>query len=111
VVTSDVIGAGNATIVFDSGFKSPSVIQVTGHWSLAFSDARFSASGTITGIQLPDQPLFVVIFSASVVPCPGETNGVSERTRSASLTLTANRMQGSYIAGGCPGGTMDLARK
>src|SRR5262245_3490159 len=110
-VTSDVIGRGTATIVLDGGFKTPSVIQVTGHWSFEFADPTFNANGTVTAGGLPDRTVFVLVFSPSLVPCPAEPNGVSERTRAASLTFTPDRMQGSYVAGGCPGGTMDLVRR
>lgn len=110
-VTSDVIGVGNGTVVLDGGIKAPSGSLLTGHWSFVFSDSRFTASGTVSGGWLPDGTVFVLLFSRSIVPCPAEVGGVSERTRSASLTLTANRMQGNYIAGGCPGGMMDLTRK
>jgi hypothetical protein len=111
IVTSDVIGPGSGTIVLDGGIKAPGGPLLTGHWTFVFNDARFNASGTVSGGWLPDRTVFVLLFSPSVVPCPSEPGGVSERTRGASLTLAANRMQGSYIAGGCPGGTMDLARK
>ena len=109
-VTSDVIGSGSGTVVLDGGIKAPGGLLLTGHWSFAFNDSRFNASGTLSGGWLPDRTVFVLLFSPSVVPCPAEPGGVSERTRGASLALTANRMQGSYIAGGCPGGMMDLRR-
>lgn len=110
-VASTVIGTGSATIVFDGGIKSPRAIQVNGRWSFVFADSRFSASGTVTGIQLPENTFFQLIFSSSTVPCPAEPDGVAQRGRSASLTLTANRMEGSYMDNGCPGGTIDLTRK
>jgi len=110
-ITSAVIGRGNATVVFDSGFKTPSVIQVTGHWSFEFPDTKFNASGTVSAGWLPGRTVVVLVFSPSLVPCPADPNGVSEQTRAASLTFAPDRMQGSYIAGGCPGGTMDLTRK
>jgi hypothetical protein len=111
IVTSDVIGPGAGTVILDGGLKAPGGPLLSGQWHFVFSDARFNASGTVTGGWLPDRTAFVLLFSRSVVPCPAEPDGVSERTRSASLTLTADRMQGSYIAGGCPGGMMDLTRK
>ena len=110
-VNSSVIGEGTATVVFDSGLKFPSVIQVTGRWTFTFADPRFSASGTVTGTQLRNDPLFVLLFSSSTVPCPSEQDGSAQRGRSASLTLGSNRMQGSYMDNGCPGGSLDLARK
>lgn len=110
-VTSSVIGAGTATVVFDSGLKFPSLVQVTGHWTFTFTDSRFSATGSVTGTQLRNDPLFVVLFSTSTVPCPSERDGAAERGRSASLTLGGNRMQGSYMDNGCPGGSLDLVRK
>jgi len=106
-----VIGTGSATIVFDSGIKSPRAEQVTGQWTFVFADSRFSSRGTVTGIQLPENTFFQLLFSSSTVPCPAEKDGVAERGRSASVTLTSNRMQGSYMDNGCPGGTMDLTRK
>jgi hypothetical protein len=110
-VTSDVIGPGTATVVFDSGFKTPSVIQVTGRWSFEFVDARFNATGTVSGSQVTDASLFVLVFSSANVPCPAAREGVDVKGLSASLTLVGNRMQGSYIANGCPGGMIDLTRK
>jgi hypothetical protein len=110
-VTSEVIGRGNATIVFDGGFKTPSVIQATGRWSFEFLDARFSATGTVSGSSLTNGNLFVLAFSSAKVPCPETKDGADVRGRSASVTLTGNRMQGSYIANGCPGGAIDLTRK
>ena len=110
-VTSDVVGPGTGTVILDGGLKAPGGPLLSGRWSFVFSDSRFNAGGTVTGGWLPDRTVFVLLFSRSVVPCPAEPDGVSERTRSASLTFTADRMQGSYIAGGCPGGMMDLTRK
>ena len=110
-ITSDVIGPGNGTVVLDGGIKVPSGPLLSGHWNFVFNDSRFNANGTVSGGWLPDRTVFVLLFSRSLVPCPAEPEGTSERTRSASLTLTANRMQGNYIAGGCPGGMMDLTRK
>lgn len=110
-VTSDVIGPGNGTVVLDGGIKTTSGPLLSGRWNFVFNDSRFNASGTVSGGWLPDRAVFVLLFSRAVVPCPAEPDGISERTRSASFTLTANRMQGSYIAGGCPGGMMDLTRK
>ena len=110
-ITSDVIGPGNGTVVLDGGIKVPSGPLLTGRWNFVFSDSKFNASGTVSGGWLPDRSVFVLLFSRSLVPCPAESDGTSERTRSASLTFTADRMQGSYIAGGCPGGMMDLTRK
>jgi hypothetical protein len=109
--TSDVIGPGTATVVFDSGFKTSSVIQVTGHWSFEFVDARFNAAGTVSGSQEPGASLLVLAFSSATVPCPAARDGVDVKGRSANVTLVGNRMQGSYIANGCPGGTIDLTRK
>ena len=110
-ITSDVIGGGSGTVVLDGGIKASSGPLLNGHWNFVFNDSRFNASGTVSGGWLPDRTVFVLLFSRSLVPCPAEPGGTSERTRSASLTLTADRMQGGYIAGGCPGGTMDLTRR
>ena len=110
-VTSDVIGLGTGTVTLDSGIKSSSGPFLNGSWSFVFNDARFNASGTVSGGFLPDRTIFVLVFSPSLVPCPSEPGGASERTRAASLMFTPSRMQGTYIAGGCPGGSMDLGRK
>ena len=111
MLTSDVIGSGTATVVLDDGIKTSSGPLLSGRWNFVFNDSRFNSSGTVTGGWLPDGTVFVLLFSRSLVPCPGEPDGVSDRTRAASLTFTGNRMVGSYIAGGCPGGLMDLTRK
>src|SRR5262245_61588431 len=63
-VTSAVIGTGSATIVFNSGIKSPRAEQVTGQWAFVFVDSRFSSSGTVTGIQLPENTFFQLLFSS-----------------------------------------------
>ena len=110
-VTSEVIGSGSGTITLDSGIKSSSGPFLNGHWSFVFSDSRFNASGSVSGGFLPDRSVFVLVFSPTLVPCPGQPGDASERTRAASLTFTPSRMQGTYIAGGCPGGSMDLTRK
>jgi hypothetical protein len=110
-VTSSVIGAGAATLVFDAGFKSAPLIQVTGQWRFVFPDARFSGSGTITGDQIAGVPFFQLIFSSSTVPCPAEQSGVAEKGRSASVTVAGDRMYGNYMDNGCPGGTLELTRK
>lgn len=110
-IKSSVIGAGTANVVFDSGLKFPDLVQVTGHWAFAFADSRFNASGTVTGTQVRNDSSFVLLFSASTVPCPAERDGTAQRGRTASLTLGSNRMQGSYMDNGCPGGSLDLARK
>jgi hypothetical protein len=110
VVTSELIGHGDATIVFDAGFKTPAVIQVTGHWNFEFADQRFSATGTVSGSSLTNADLFVLAFSSATVPCPGANDGTDVKGRSATVTVTGNRMQGTYIANGCPGGTIDLTR-
>lgn len=111
-VTSDIIGNGSATVTLDSGIKTSSRPILFGHSNFTFTDARFNASGPVTGGWVPGSSVFVLLFSASLVPCPAETGGVGEHSRSASVTFTPSRMYGSYdTAGACPGGTIDLIRK
>jgi hypothetical protein len=109
-VTSDTIGAGTATVVLDTGLKSAAATQVGGHWSFGFADSRYSASGTVSGGPLPDRSALVLLFSASLVPCPSETTGAATKGRTATLNVAADRMEGSYIANGCPGGTIVLRK-
>jgi hypothetical protein len=111
-VRSDVIGQGVATIVLDSRLQTAptSFALISGRWTFAFPESKFSASGTVSGGLLPDGSYFVLLFSGSTVPCPGAPDGVSEKGRSASLIVTGNRMSGDYIDNGCPGGFLDLVR-
>ena len=111
-VRSQVVGPGMATIVLDSRLQTAptSFALISGRWAFAFPEPKFSASGTVSGGLLPDGSYFVLLFSGSTVPCPGAPDGVSEKGRSASLTVTGNRMSGDYIDNGCPGGFLDLVR-
>jgi hypothetical protein len=111
-VRSNVIGPGVATIVLDSRLQSAptSFALIGGRWTFVFPETRFSSSGTVSGGLLPDGSYFVLLFSGSLVPCPGAPDGVSEKGRSASLIVTGNRMSGDYIDNGCPGGFLDLVR-
>ena len=111
-VRSHIIGPGVATIVLDSRLQTTptSFALISGHWTFAFPDAKFSSSGTVSGGLLPDGTYFVLIFSGSLVPCPGAPDGVSEKGRSASLLVRGNRMSGDYIDNGCPGGSLELIR-
>jgi hypothetical protein len=111
-VRSRVIGPGVATIVLDSRLQTApaSFALISGRWTFAFPEPKFSASGTVSGGLLPDGSYFVLLFSGSTVPCPGAPDGISEKGRSASLIVTGNRMTGDYIDNGCPGGFLDLVR-
>ena len=111
VVNNAVIGPGDGAIVLDGELQSRGGSLYSGHWSFVFSESRFSASGTVSGSLLPDGTALVLLFSASTVPCPGAVGQIDQKGKIATLTVTSNRMQGSYIDNGCPGGTMDLVRR
>jgi hypothetical protein len=110
-ITSKAIGPGTATVVLDMQLKSPTVPLVSGMGSFGFPDPTFSTTGTVSGGTDPTGTLLVLIFSRRSVPCPGDPGGVAQQTIAANLTVTTNHLGGDYIAGACPGGTMDLVRK
>lgn len=103
-------GPGTIELRFDSQRNTPGSPLVTGRGSVSFTDPRFSVTTGVVGAVTPDG-VFGVTFDRHVVPCPDEPGGVSERGMFASLTVTGNRMRGSYIAGSCPGGTIELTRQ
>jgi len=110
-IVSDVIGVGSATVVIDSQLGSPTTPLLNGNWTFVFSTARFSGSGTVSGNLNAEGTLLGLFFSPTVVPCSGQPDDVDQRVRAAILTVVANRMQGNYVVGGCPGGTIDLVRR
>lgn len=109
-ITSLAIGPGTIALRFDSERNTPGSPLVTGQGTLSFADQRFSGTTGVVGAETPDG-VFGVTFDRHVVPCPDEPGGVSTRATFASLVVTGNRMRGSYIAGVCPGGTMELTKQ
>lgn len=110
-VTSEVIGKGTATVTFNQQLDSPTVPLVSGVGTLIFPEPGFSLTGRVSASPDVNATVLVVLFERGVVPCPREPGGVAQRTIAANLTITSNRLHGNYLAGGCPGGTMDLVRK
>lgn len=109
-ITSDAIGAGSVTIVFTSQIGPASAPLLTGTWSFGFDDARFSTTGLVSANFDRSGTLLGLFFDRNTVPCPGQPDGVSQRTIAATMTIDAGRMRGEYIAGGCPGGALELTR-
>ena len=110
-IASDVLGTGGATIVLDFQVGPRALQLMSGNWSFTFPDPVFSSKGIVSTSLDTTGTKLVLIFDRGAVPCPGEPSGVAQRTIAANLTFTDTRMHGSYIVGGCPGGTLDLARK
>ena len=109
-VTSDTIGPGRATVVFDSQVGSDALPLLGGTWSLAFADPAFSTSGTVSASLDATGTMLGLFLSRSPVPCPGELDGVAQKAIAAVLGVSRDRLRGNYIAAGCPGGTLDLIR-
>ncbi len=110
-IISDLLGPGTIDIVIDSQIGSDSFPLLSGTWSLSFADAAFSARGVMTANLNAERTMLVLFFDRGPVPCPAEPWGVAEKGMFASMTVTRGRMHGSYIAGSCPGGSMDLSRQ
>ncbi len=110
-IVSDVIGSGSIAIVIDSQIGSDSVPLLSGTWTVSFADAAFSARGLMTANLNAERTVLVLFFDRGPVPCPGEPGGIAQKGMFASMTVSHSRMHGTYIAGGCPGGSMDLSRE
>jgi hypothetical protein len=109
-ITSQVVGQGAAIVVLSGQVESPATPLLSGTWSFVFPSGAFSGMGSVSGGLTADRTLLGLFFSRPVVPCPGEPGGAAEKTIAAILTVVGDRMQGDYIVGGCPGGTLDLIR-
>ena len=109
-IVSAAIGEGSLVLVLTSQLGPPNTPLVNGHWTSTFVDSRFSTSGKVVASIAPDGTVGVV-FDRNTVPCPQEASGAAQQTMFASMTVTGQRMTGSYIAGICPGGTMELMKQ
>lgn len=52
----------------------------------------------------------MLTFESGAVPCPVLSSGTAERAIVAQLELSAGQLRGTFIAGECSGGTMELRR-
>lgn len=110
-ISSDVIGAGRVTVVMDSQIGDAAFPLLSGTWVLSFSEARFNTHGPLVANLNPEKTILGITFDRNTVPCPSAPGGTAERTLFVSMAVSGDRMRGPYIAGGCPGGSMDLVRK
>ena len=110
-MVSDLWGPGAIVVVFDSEAGLNSFPLLSGTWSLSFADAAFSARGLVTANFNAERTILVLFFDRGPVPCPAEPGGLAQRGIVASMTVSQTRMHGTYVAGGCPGGSMDLRRE
>lgn len=110
-IISGAIGAGLVTVVMDTQIGDASFPLLSGTWALSFSEARFSTHGPLVANLNPEKTILGITFDRNTVPCPSAPDGAAERTLFVSMSVSGDRMRGPYIAGGCPGGSMDLVRK
>jgi hypothetical protein len=109
-ISSEAVGAGTLEVIFDMQRNGPASPLVSGTATPVFPDARLNGSRAVVGAFSPDG-LFGLTFDRGTVPCPAADDGVAARSMFASLTVVGNRMSGTYIAGGCPGGSMELTKR
>ncbi len=110
-IISELLGPGTIDMVIDSQIGSASFPLLSGTWSLSFPDAAFSARGVMTANLNAERTMLVLFFDRGPVPCPGEPGGGAQKGMLASMTVSRSRMHGTYLAGSCPGGSMDLSRQ
>ena len=110
-VVSAAIGKGGATLVLDSEIAANTTRLLTGRWTFAFANPTFDSQGTVSANVDASGAGLVVFFDRGTVPCPGEPGRVAQQTIVARVSQTGNRLHGDYIAGACPGGTLDVARR
>jgi hypothetical protein len=100
-----------ATVIFDAQRGSETFPLLSGTWNLSFSNSVFSTRGAVVANLNLEQTMLGITFDRNTVPCPEEPGGVAERTMFASMKVEGNHMEGSYVIGGCPGGTLALTRR
>ena len=107
-ITSEVIGPGTVTLVINAQVGPDQSPLLSGTWRFAFPQATFSTTGPVVANLNSAKTILGLTFDRSTVPCPAEAGGAALRTMLASMIVSGRRMQGSYVAAGCPGGTLDL---
>lgn len=107
-VRGDLTGTGSATLVLAIQIETPNGTLVSGTWSFVFPNPIFGGTGTTSGLLNADT--LNLLFSRPTAPCPGEPGDVAQRTATASLVVTGNRMHGDFGVLGCPRGVVDLQR-
>jgi hypothetical protein len=110
-VDSDVLGPGSATVAFNASVGPPSAPLLMGTWTFRFSNSAFDTIGAVTANLNDDGTVLGLTFDRSRIPCPNEPGEVADRAILANMTVSGTRMQGRYVAAGCPGGSLDLVRR
>ena len=109
-IASAAIGQGSLVLSLTSQIEAPDTPLINGHWKLTFADSRFSTGGRVVAAFAPSG-ILGVIFDRNTVPCPQEVSGAALQTMFASMMVIGDRMTGTYIAGSCPGGTMEMTKQ
>ena len=110
-VVSEAIGTGTIRLTVAREIAGGSAVQISGTFSMTFVAPGFDVSGTFSGSEGRTQDVLGIFFDRSTVPCPGEPGGRADRAIAATLNVDAGRIIGTYIAAGCPGGTIDATKK
>ncbi len=112
-ISSAVIATGSLTVTFDLQAGTAEFPLLAGSYEAVFPDAAFSAKGNLSaGLDRPGGTNLGMFFDSAPVPCPGQVNGAAQVARTAVVTLLSNsRARGDYLAGSCPGGTIDLTKQ
>lgn len=107
-MANDAGAVGTARLTVTQG-GSPSLAQLSGTWTVAFSEPALNAGGTLEGTASSGG--IVLFFSRAPVPCPGEPAQTAERAVAANVTISTGRMAGRYVIAGCPGGLLDVVKR
>ena len=111
-ISSAVIATGSLTVTFNLQAGTAEFPLLAGSYEVVFPDAAFSARGNLSaGLDRPGGTNLGMFFDSAAVPCPGQVNGTAQVARTAVVTLSNSRARGDYLAGSCPGGTIDLAKQ
>ncbi len=110
-ITSETIGRGTATIVIATQVGPDVSPLLSGTWTFAFPNREFGTAGPFVAALNREGTVVGFTFDRSRVPCPSEPGGSAERSILANMTRVGQRMQGNYIVGGCPGGTLEVTRQ
>jgi len=111
-ISSAVIATGSLAVTFDLQAGTAEFPLLAGSYEAVFPDAAFNAKGTLSaGLDRPGGTNLGMFFDSAPVPCPGRVNGAAQVARTAVVALANSRAHGDYLAGSCPGGTIDLTKQ
>lgn len=111
-ISSAAIATGSLTVTFNLQAGTAEFPLLAGSYEVVFPDAAFSTKGNLSaGLDRPGGTNLGMFFDSAPVPCPGQVNGTAQVARTAVVTLSGSRARGDYLAGSCPGGTIDLAKQ